>query len=111
MYVIGFFMTVNSFPFSVAERFIEENPKVVDAIGPVKRVLPSFWGRWSIHYGGGGGVAEYSINAFGEHSTGEVRIKLVVIENDWVITNASMITNDNKVIILKDESDFPQPID
>jgi len=103
LYAITYVYILFSAPFSAAQKFVESDPEIAKITGTIKWVLPAFLGRASSHVNSQGGNAYYTMNVIGERDGGEVLLRLILQDNEWKVTTASFISNDNKVIVLKNE--------
>lgn len=84
--------------YKVAKDYIESNKQVIEAIGPIKYSFIKIYGSSSAHTND----AQYEINVSGD-KTGLVFLKMSNTEG-WKVSMATLTTNENKVIVLKEEA-------
>lgn len=102
MYSIGYLYTLFlSDTFNYAQKFIISDQQVINNIGNIKFSIPAFGGKWASRQSGYSGEAFYDILVLGDKEGGKVSIRMVTENEVWVITDAVLITNKNKIILLK----------
>lgn len=104
VYAIMYFSILLSSSFSAAKRYVEEDSKIIGAIGPIKLAIPAFFGSSSSHVDSHGGDANHTLNVLGSEDGGKVVIRLILENQEWKVISAALITNKNRVVILKEEN-------
>lgn len=95
LYVLG----THSEPYKFAVKFINDNPKVTNSIGPLKDSRLAFFG-YSVRYSGPSGHAEYKIFVTGEKGRGTVYLNLDKSAGIWDVTKGNLLLENGASIPL-----------
>jgi len=85
--------------YKFAIKFISDNPKVTNSIGPLKDSRLAFFG-YSVRYSGPSGHAEYKIFVTGEKSRGTVYLNLEKSAGIWEVKKGNLLLENGASIPL-----------
>lgn len=86
LYVLG----TKGEAYKFAVKFIDDNPTVLNSIGPLKRSRLAFFG-YSVRYSGPHGYAEYKIFVTGEKGKGTVYLNLEKSAGIWKVIKGNLL--------------------
>jgi hypothetical protein len=95
--------TIRGTSYKYSLEFIRQNKQIVEAIGEVKTLRLSFFGKSFVTANDKDGYAKYTIIVQGEKGKGVVSLKLKKDQGKWGVINGIFSYADGKNISLKGE--------
>jgi hypothetical protein len=99
LWAVGYILGTQSESYKFGVKFIDNNPKIINIIGPLKSKRLGFFG-YSFRYRGPHGYAEYKIIVKGEKGNGAVYLNLEKPVGVWEVVKGNLILNSGESIPL-----------
>jgi hypothetical protein len=100
--IAGYLMTLNGAAFSAAKIFLVKNPKVIEALGPIRSTRLGL--DYSIGYRGGEGSAKIKVVLTGHDKSADAYLTLESIDGAWRVKSGNLIIDGEAPVSLLPET-------